>query len=99
MSPEEPDHARSPEPGEGSELLGGRTTGARRLGDAVRKPRVASTPGVHALLEHLARAGFVGAPRAHGVDEADRQVLGFLPGETVGERMPWPANGTSHSPR
>jgi phosphotransferase family enzyme len=81
---------RPPGSGEGSELLGGRTTGARRLGDTVRKPLAASTPAVHALLDHLAAAGFAGAPRAHGVDDQGRQVLGFLPGETVGERMPWP---------
>jgi phosphotransferase family enzyme len=90
MSPSKPDPAQRTESVEGSVLVGGRITGARRVADTVRKPRVASTPAVHALLEHLALTGFVGAPQARGIDEHDRQVLTYLPGETVGDRSPWP---------
>jgi phosphotransferase family enzyme len=90
MAPGTPDPTQRTESPEGSDLVGGRTTGARRVADTVRKPRVASTPAVHALLEHLATTGFVGAPRPRGVDDHDRQVLTYLPGETVGDRRPWP---------
>jgi hypothetical protein len=74
----------------GVDLAGGRTTGARRIGATVRKPWTASSPAVHAVLRHLAAAGFDGAPRPGGVDEQGRQVLSLLPGDTVGDRLPWP---------
>ena len=48
------------------------------------------TPAVHALLRFLEAAGFDGAPRALGTDEQGREVLSFLPGETVGDTRPWP---------
>jgi Phosphotransferase enzyme family len=50
---------------------------------------------VHALLGHLEGNGFAGAPRALGFDERGREVLTFLEGETVGDRMPWP--GWTHA--
>jgi Ser/Thr protein kinase RdoA (MazF antagonist) len=59
-----------------------------RVGDTVRKPWIASTPAVHAFLEHLAERGFAGAPRAHGRDERGRQILDFVPG-TNAELLPW----------
>src|SRR5690606_35254988 len=43
------------------------------------------TPAVHALLEHLDRVGFAEAPKALGIDERGREILTYLPGET----MPW----------
>lgn len=46
---------------------------------------------MHALLDHLDVAGFTGAPRPLGVDAAGREVLTWMPGETVGSRVPWPA--------
>ncbi len=46
---------------------------------------------MHALLRHLEKVGFVGAPRALGFDEHGREVLSFLPGNTVGDARPWPA--------
>jgi hypothetical protein len=42
------------------------------------------------LLEHLRECGFERAPRALGYDEAGREVLSYLPGETVGTDKPWP---------
>jgi hypothetical protein len=46
---------------------------------------------VHALLRYLEEAGFPGAPRALGFDSSGREMLSYLPGETIGDRMPWPA--------
>jgi hypothetical protein len=74
---------------DGVALAGGRTSGARRVGASVRKPRTTSTPAVHALLAHLDAAGFDGAPRPRWFD-AECQDLTFLPGDTVGEVRPWP---------
>ncbi len=72
-------------------LGGGRTTaGVVRLGDAVHRPARPWTASVHAVLRHLEAVGFDGAPRALGYDERGREVLSYLPGETVGERRPWP---------
>ncbi|MBO0682349.1 MAG: phosphotransferase [Candidatus Dormibacteraeota bacterium] len=59
-----------------------------QVGDTVRRTTGEWTPAVHALLAHLDQAGFDGAPRALGVDEAGREVLSFLEGE-VG-RIPLP---------
>ena len=71
-------------------LIGGNTGGAVRVGDTVRRPAGPWTPSVHALLRHLETAGFAAAPRALGFDERGREVLSFLPGETVGTTRPWP---------
>lgn len=67
-------------------LLGGNTHAAIvRIGDTVRRPTGAWTPGVHALLQHLERSGFDGAPRLLGLDDQDREVLEFVPGSVI-----WP---------
>ncbi|MGZ0148444.1 phosphotransferase [Kribbella sp. WER1] len=60
-----------------------------RIGDTVRRPLRASSTATHALLEHLERVGFEGAPRLLGIDEQGREVLSYLPGETV--QPPYPA--------
>jgi hypothetical protein len=44
---------------------------------------------VHAVLGHLERVGFEGAPRVVGIDRG-QEVLTYLEGETVGDRLPWP---------
>ena len=72
-------------------LPGGNTGGAVRVGDTVRRRAGPWTPSVHALLHHLAAAGFAGAPRALGRDEQGREILSYLPGEVVGAARPWPA--------
>ena len=71
-------------------LSGGNVGGAVRVGDTVRRAAGPWTPAVHALLQHLADNGFTGAPRPLGFDEQGREVLTFLPGETVGGRRPRP---------
>ena len=76
----------------GEELLaGGRTSvGVVRIGQAVHRPVRRWTSTVHAVLRHLERAGFTEAPRVLGFDDAGREVLTYLEGETAGE-APWPA--------
>jgi phosphotransferase family enzyme len=78
--------------GTGEELLaGGRTSvGVVRIGQTVHRPVRRWTPTVHAVLRHLERAGFSQAPRVLGFDDAGREVLTCLEGETAGE-APWPA--------
>jgi Phosphotransferase enzyme family len=63
-----------------SRLDGGNTGGAIRRGDTVRRTAGPWTPAVHALLEHLARKGFTGAPSPLGLDDEGREVLtDFVP--------------------
>ncbi|MEV6346777.1 aminoglycoside phosphotransferase family protein [Actinoplanes sp. NPDC051851] len=71
-------------------LPGGNTVGAVRIGEVVHKPASPWTPTVHALLRYLEEAGFEGAPRALGFDERGREMLTFLPGDVIGDRVPWP---------
>jgi len=65
-------------------LSGGNTHDAIvRIDDTVRRPTGPWTPGVHALLNHLAAAGFDGAPRVRGIDEHWREVLDYIEGVVV----------------
>src|SRR3954454_1440437 len=52
-----------------------------RVGDTVRRPQPALADGVHALLNHLQRVGFDGAPRHLGQDERGRDVLSYVDGD------------------
>jgi hypothetical protein len=54
-----------------------------RVGETVRRPYRPTSPATHALLRHLARVGFEGAPRFLGVDEQGREVLSYVPGNAV----------------
>jgi hypothetical protein len=54
-----------------------------RVGDTVRRPAGPHTPAVAALLDHLERVGFEGAPRSRGIDERGRHVLTFVEGEAA----------------
>jgi hypothetical protein len=72
------------------QLPGGRTFGAVRVGDEVRRPRQPWTTTVHSVLRHLEECRFDGAPRARGFDDQGRERLTFLPGQTLGETAPWP---------
>jgi hypothetical protein len=64
-------------------LRGGLTNAGRvrRVGDTVRRPP--SSAATWALLEHLERVGFDGAPRFLGVDDRGREMLSFLPGQAA----------------
>jgi hypothetical protein len=72
-------------------LEGGNLGGAALVQGTVRRQTGPWTAGVHALLRHLEAVGFARAPRVRGVDEQGREILTFLPGETVGNTRPWPA--------
>lgn len=71
-------------------LPGGNTGGAVLVDGTVRRKVGPWTSTVHSLLRFLEAAGFDGAPRALGIDAQGREILSFLPGETVGDASPWP---------
>src|ERR687893_210280 len=54
-----------------------------RVGDTVRRPRPPTSPATWALLDHLERVGFDGAPRFLGVDDRGREILSLIPGEAA----------------
>jgi len=60
-----------------------------RVGNTVRRPLRPSSPAVHALLEYLDGVGFDAVPAFLGVDAQGREVLTYVPGETV--TAPYPA--------
>src|SRR5271165_4019492 len=63
-------------------LIGGRVTpGVVRVGATVRRPRGPQSAFVHQLLRGLAESGFAGAPQLLGIDDRDREILSFLPGD------------------
>jgi 8-oxo-dGTP pyrophosphatase MutT (NUDIX family) len=67
----------------GEPLVGGNVGGAVRIGGTVRRPSGPWTPAVHALLDYLHSTGWHDVPRALGVDERGREVLSYLPGDTL----------------
>jgi hypothetical protein len=54
-----------------------------RVGDTVRRPSRPTSEATRALLEHLERIGFDGAPRFLGTDDQGREVLSYIPGTAV----------------
>ena len=71
-------------------LRGGALHEVFRVGDTVRRPWGPWTPTVHELLRHIRAGGFDLAPEPLGRDESGREILRFLPGDTVGWNVPWP---------
>ena len=68
---------------DGFELLTGGTANhgrVRRRGNEVWRPRLPGATARHALLRHLERTGFDGAPRVRDLGD-DVEVLSYLPGE------------------
>lgn len=78
---------------DGDEVLleGGLTNAGlvTRVGDSVRRPWRSTCPATQALLDHLERVGFEGAPRYLGIDDRGREMLSFIPGQAAVE--PYPA--------
>jgi hypothetical protein len=70
-------------------LAGGNLTTVVRVGDTVRREAGSWTPFVHLLLTHLSENGFDIAPKALGIDTSGREILTFIPGETL-TGQPWP---------
>jgi len=66
---------------DGEALLGGLVTHPVRIQGNVHRQAGPWTPAIHALLRHLERAGFDGAPRVVGFDDVGREVLTFIEGE------------------
>lgn len=67
-------------------LEGGRTTpGVVRIGDTVRRPTGPHSPFVHRVLNHLAGKRFQAAPVFGGIDDQDREILSFIPGDVPRE--------------
>jgi hypothetical protein len=66
-------------------LSGGYTNAGRvlRVDDTVRRPWRTTTPATAALLEHLERVGFDGAPRFLGTDDEGREVLSYVGGRAA----------------
>ena len=54
-----------------------------KVSDTVRRGTGPWTPAVHALIRHLERVGFDGAPRVLGTDERGREFLSYVPGDTA----------------
>ena len=71
-------------------LRGGYTNAGRvlRIGDTVRRPWRATSPATGALLEHLERVGFDGAPRFLGADAEGRETLSYIAGDAAIEPHP-----------
>lgn len=63
------------------QLAGGNVTQPSRIGGHVHRESGPWTPVVHALLNHLHRVGFEGAPRVVGFDDAGREVLTYVEGD------------------
>jgi Phosphotransferase enzyme family len=73
---------------EGAALPGGTANRGRviRVGDTVHRPRASYTPAVHALLDHLGRSGFSGAPQVVGGDRRT-EILGYIEGNAATEPL------------
>ena len=62
------------------EPLPGTFTTLAKVGNTVRRSIGPWTPAVHALLRHLERVGFNGAPRVLDIHAQGREVLTYIPG-------------------
>jgi Phosphotransferase enzyme family len=71
-------------------LAGGGRTAVVRRGGTVLRQTGPWAPSVHALLRHLERVGFIGAPRVvgQGFDRRGREVLSYVEGEIIAP-APW----------
>jgi hypothetical protein len=71
-------------------LHGGTTNAGRvtRVGDTVRRPQHPTSEATRALLGHLERVGFEGAPRYLGIDSSSREILSYIPGQAPIEPYP-----------
>lgn len=59
-----------------------------KVDGTVRRSTGATSRTVHALLQHLERNGFRGAPRSYGFDDAGRHVLEYVEGQAATGRPP-----------
>ena len=54
-----------------------------RVDDTVRRPGGSAAAQIRLFLDHLAEAGFTGAPRFRGIDEHGREILDYLDGDVA----------------
>lgn len=79
---------------EETQLAGGRTTsGVVRIGDTVRRPAQPNSEFVRALLSHLEKRGFSGAPRFLGVDDSGRECFAYIDGDVPAD-LSWHDDAT-----
>jgi len=64
-------------------LKGGNLNEVIRIGETVRRPLKKWSPTIHRLLKHLEENSFNWAPNFHGIDENNREILSYIPGETA----------------
>lgn len=69
-------------------LTGGNMESVVRVGDTVRRVAGPWTPAVHELLRHYEAAGIAEAPRALGMDQREREILTFIPGDAMATLPP-----------
>ncbi|WP_237176567.1 aminoglycoside phosphotransferase family protein [Paenibacillus xylanexedens] len=69
-------------------LKGGNVNHIVRKGNNVLRPTGYWSPSVHELLKHLEKQCFEGAPRFLGIDDSDREIITFIPGEVSGNDYP-----------
>jgi hypothetical protein len=73
---------------DGNETLLSSEKSVSRQGATVLRPAYPWTPSVQALLRHLERVGFAGAPRVLGIQADGREALSYIEGEFV-HPYPW----------
>lgn len=69
--------------GDEEPLPGGGLGGAFRSGDSVTRTAGPWTPTIQSLLSHLNNAGLDSVPRPLGLDPSGREVISYIPGQTV----------------
>ena len=74
---------------DGEVLRGGLNDGAMRVASSVLRSTGEWSPAVHALLNHLEKVGFAGAPRVLEVNVDGNEVLTFIDGEAGRSRIRW----------
>ncbi|UKS54630.1 phosphotransferase [Exiguobacterium acetylicum] len=64
-------------------LTGGNVSAVYQKGNYVYRTQNENSPNVHRLLRHLEAKHLSGVPRFVGIDDQNREILTFLPGETA----------------
>lgn len=73
------------QPIDADQKLAGNVSSVARVSDTVRRSVGPWSAAAHAVLEHLERVGFDGAPRFLGIDAQGHEVLSYIPGQTIPE--------------
>lgn len=69
-------------------LIYGYVSSPVKIGNTVHRQTGPWTPTVHALLSYLHNHGFKYSPTVEGIDEKNREILKYIPGEAA--VRPWP---------